>query len=579
MSEWPTSNDYTVAIQSPHVCFKDPDLRNCHPELHALTRMPKVWTGNFAQVYELRNSTRRWAVKCFTRSSSDVRRRYSIISETVTSNKLPYFIDFRFADEEILVSGKRYPIVKMEWIEGQSLDKFIEANLYKPQMLLGLASRLTEMVSTLETKGIAHGDIQHGNILLKNGELKLVDYDGMFVPQFKGTFAPEQGLPSYQHPQRNAQYYDSTLDRFPLLVICTGLCALAVDPSLWYEFSTGDNLLFTKNDFEHPDTSRLFNRLKNSADSQVKLFTELLRVASKNKPTDVSFPGVSISTPDSVSKPWWVNPTPISAIPSQSSPRTISHDSMFSIRSEVGNHRSIITSISFIIGFLFLYGMGILSLPTLPWLSFLTFTGYLIERWKSFKNLPVFNRREVLSKRLRELEMEIRQRLADQNKLQPEPARLTQQEIKEKASALKERQEKAIIDSLARIDISRLGTVNGIGPYIIGNLRAAGILTAADLRGSRLYSVRGIGSKRSQQIRDMLFLWEKTAGQNIPGNLPYEVEMLITTKYTQQRQGVINHLNSIGQRISALRTECSQRQSEFNQLYIPSFGEYLKHNI
>src|SRR5437870_1580349 len=126
MNEWPAPNDYTVAIQNPRVCFRDIELKHSRPEMHSLTRMPKMWTGNFAQVYELRNSNKRWAAKCFTRSSSDVRRRYSVIAHAIASSKLPYFIDFHFVDDEMLVNGRRYPIVKMEWVEGQSLDKFIE---------------------------------------------------------------------------------------------------------------------------------------------------------------------------------------------------------------------------------------------------------------------------------------------------------------------------------------------------------------------------------------------------------------------------------------------------------------------
>ena len=53
VSTWPSSNDYTVAVQSPQICFRDSDLKNAWLERNKLTRMPKVWTGNVAQVYEL----------------------------------------------------------------------------------------------------------------------------------------------------------------------------------------------------------------------------------------------------------------------------------------------------------------------------------------------------------------------------------------------------------------------------------------------------------------------------------------------------------------------------------------------
>ncbi len=64
MSDWPGSDHYTNAIQSPSTCFRDADLRHASVEWNKRTRMPKVYTGNFAQVYELRNSSSRWAVKC-----------------------------------------------------------------------------------------------------------------------------------------------------------------------------------------------------------------------------------------------------------------------------------------------------------------------------------------------------------------------------------------------------------------------------------------------------------------------------------------------------------------------------------
>src|SRR6185503_6374608 len=165
MSDWPSPNDYTVAIQTPRICFKDPDLQKASVERHALTQMPKVWTGNFAQVFSLVDGQNRWAVKCFTRSATNIRQRYAVISAAILASKLRYFPPFYFLDNQVLVNGRRYPIVKMRWVAGQSLDKFVEANLYRPSALLELASQLIRMVKELEGIGIAHGDLQHGNIL------------------------------------------------------------------------------------------------------------------------------------------------------------------------------------------------------------------------------------------------------------------------------------------------------------------------------------------------------------------------------------------------------------------------------
>src|SRR5208337_1298306 len=217
MPAWPSPNDYTDAIQTPNLCFRDPELRAATVERNRLTGMPKVWTGNFAQLYEFKNSTKRWAVKCFTRSAADLSLRYSELSRAIAASKLPYFVDFRLLADEILVNAKRYPVVRMQWVDGQTLDKYVEANLSHPQVLLGIAGGLLNMVRDMEERQLAHGDLQHGNIMITaSGVMKLVDYDGMFVPAFAGKPAPEIGLPSYQHPRRRLADYGVGLDRFGL---------------------------------------------------------------------------------------------------------------------------------------------------------------------------------------------------------------------------------------------------------------------------------------------------------------------------------------------------------------------------
>src|SRR5207244_4636131 len=105
MSDWPSSNDYTIAVQNPQLCFRDADLSGGIVECNSHTGMPKVWTGNFAQVYEIRTASARWAVKCFTRSSAEIRKRYSEIAKALAKARLPHFVHFTFADDEMLANG------------------------------------------------------------------------------------------------------------------------------------------------------------------------------------------------------------------------------------------------------------------------------------------------------------------------------------------------------------------------------------------------------------------------------------------------------------------------------------------
>ena len=48
----------------------------------------------------------------------------------------------------------------------------------------------------------AHGDLQHGNVLVdQEGQLRLVDFDSVWIPQLQGQPAPtESGHPNYQPP-------------------------------------------------------------------------------------------------------------------------------------------------------------------------------------------------------------------------------------------------------------------------------------------------------------------------------------------------------------------------------------------
>jgi hypothetical protein len=71
---------------------------------------------------------------------------------------------------------------------------------------------------------MAHADLQHGNVLLvPTGNalaLRLIDYDGMYVPALAGQRSGELGHPAYQHPQRLREgTYNAEVDRFSHLAI------------------------------------------------------------------------------------------------------------------------------------------------------------------------------------------------------------------------------------------------------------------------------------------------------------------------------------------------------------------------
>ena len=152
----------------------------------------------------------------------------------------------------------------MQWVEGLPLNTFVRGNLENPAILQSVCQIWLKLAARLREANLAHGDLQHGNILLVQGAkagtagIKLVDYDGICVPSLELLKATEVGHPAYQHPQRlRESTYGLHIDNFSHLVIYTALWALTVGGRKpWDRYDNGDNLLFVQEDFETPARSR-----------------------------------------------------------------------------------------------------------------------------------------------------------------------------------------------------------------------------------------------------------------------------------------------------------------------------------
>jgi serine/threonine protein kinase len=287
---WPLSQDYNEAVQSPESSFADPDLCACQVATNALG-MPIPCSGNFADVYRLTCPVtgRSWAVKCFTRNIPDLNERYRHIGFHLKKVDLPVMVDFAFLEKGIQVRGDWYPVLKMDWVEGFALNEYVRDGFKKPRSLTALSQVWLRLAKRLNEANLAHCDIQHGNILLVPGTqarslaLKLVDYDGMWVPALAGHNSGEVGHPAYQHPRRLAQHtYSLDVDRFPLLAIyCAIRSLMAGGRDLWDRYDTCDNLLFRAEDFRNPRDSRLFWELLQLNDPEVRWLTESLCKAAE----------------------------------------------------------------------------------------------------------------------------------------------------------------------------------------------------------------------------------------------------------------------------------------------------------
>lgn len=276
---WPSPQDYNEAIQNPHANFDAALLRDAKPELTALG-IPRAASGAFASVYKLgcNTSGRDYAVKCFLTLVHDQRERYESISNCVLNDDLEYTVDFEFIQKGILLRGKWFPILRMDWVSGLPLNSYVESHLNNREALDRLAEDFLLMTQRLRGNGIAHGDLQHGNILVTDDGIRLVDYDGMFVPGMDGWVSNELGHRNYQHPHRHPTHFAPWLDNFSAWVIYTSVKALSLDPLLWNEGTAGDeSLIFGKSDFVSPDDSELLRKMSHHADATIQALADAIR--------------------------------------------------------------------------------------------------------------------------------------------------------------------------------------------------------------------------------------------------------------------------------------------------------------
>lgn len=255
-------SDYSAAISVPQMIKADV-LKGGYP-VKKNNRMIK-YSGGFCVVYPFETINHKYAVRCWHADVSDMQTRTRKISEAISATGLPYFAKFEYVPNGIQTSVGIQPLVIMDWIDAMPIKKYIAANIDRPSKIGDLAERFKSMVADLHTKNFSHGDLQHGNIMVRaDGSLMLVDYDSMYVPGLDGCKDEIKGLVGYQHP---ARWRNETLspkaDYFSELVIYTSLKALEKSPELWKQLKMEDTdtMLFSSDDIASKGSSEIFHTL------------------------------------------------------------------------------------------------------------------------------------------------------------------------------------------------------------------------------------------------------------------------------------------------------------------------------
>lgn len=259
---YPLISEYIEAIKSAEDNFN----KLCHLQPVLDDGQPVMSSGNFAVVFKMKDvrDGQLYAVRCFRRNQEGRDECYRLIEKELKNMKSPYLVSFHYIDKEIFVDTDQtdeteFPVLLMDWVEGMTLDKYIQENIKNKKALQMLSYNFFKLATWLIKQPFAHGDLKPDNILVKgDGSLVLVDYDGMFVPAMQGQKARELGSPDFRSPKRLSADFDCTIDDFSIISILLSLCMIHVKPSLLNDFGAQGRLLFSEKDYNDIENSQVY---------------------------------------------------------------------------------------------------------------------------------------------------------------------------------------------------------------------------------------------------------------------------------------------------------------------------------
>jgi hypothetical protein len=283
-----TVEHYIVALGNTRNIGHD-RLKNGKVEL--VDRGPfgmEPWTKSGANAWVFKvhgDDGKTMAVRTFMRPDDSRARRFSAMQTFLAKRKTLRMVPFDYREEGVMVQhehGQEWePALFLDWAHGARLDHHVDKLVAAgDKKALGkLAQSWRSLMARLRAAKVAHGDLQHGNVLVEGNAFTLLDPDAMYVPGLEPGAVIELGHRNFQHPdviQGRVRGYDERMDHFAGLVVYLSLRALEADPTLWSERVTDEGLLLSERDYHDPAGSAMVARLRQSASDEVRMLTEAL---------------------------------------------------------------------------------------------------------------------------------------------------------------------------------------------------------------------------------------------------------------------------------------------------------------
>lgn len=236
-----------------------------------------------------RMSKKYYALKCYTNIDSRIYNRLQSVSQKIKDQKSKYLVKFQVINNAIdsnyfnKIIGEEnssYPVILMDWIEGDTLYKFLYKNDLSKENYEKVIRNFSKMSSWLLEQNFSHGDLSPQNILItSDNNIKLVDYDNVIfknetdIPSFISNLKDE----NFYNPVVPCAKFEDNIDNFALVSLWI---------SLIYKFETVSrcrakyfyayNWFFKKEDFKDIENSSLFKSVNKCSSWEYDLSTFVL---------------------------------------------------------------------------------------------------------------------------------------------------------------------------------------------------------------------------------------------------------------------------------------------------------------
>lgn len=256
MTQYPLVSEYISTILSVEKHFNQ--LSCLCPVIHE-DGSPVMIISKYSVLFMMQDprNEKYYAVKCFTKDQLGRADAYKQIEEELSRVRPLYFTKIQYLENEIFVDScqteeTKFPVLLMDWVEGMTLNKYIQKHIHNRYDMEMLAYRFSRLVNWLLPWHFAHGDLTPDNILVcEDGSLMLVDYDNMYVPAMKGQKTREMISPNFRHPNITDKDFNENIDDFPATSILLSLMAIAHNPEWFSRYRSANSLLLCESDYKN----------------------------------------------------------------------------------------------------------------------------------------------------------------------------------------------------------------------------------------------------------------------------------------------------------------------------------------